>query len=57
MLGEPDLDFTQLTGDVASGGQVEIHETGGATGMSVRHPRLLDFYSGSCPKIVERKLS
>jgi hypothetical protein len=26
MLGEPDLDFTRLTRDAASGGQVEVHE-------------------------------
>ena len=25
MLSEPDLDFTRLTGDAASGGQVEVH--------------------------------
>jgi hypothetical protein len=25
MLGEPDLDFTRLTRDAASGGQVEVH--------------------------------
>ncbi len=27
MLGEPDLDFPRLTGDAASGGQVEVHGT------------------------------
>jgi hypothetical protein len=27
MLGEPDLDFTRLTRDAASGGQVEVHGT------------------------------
>jgi hypothetical protein len=29
MLGEPDFDFTRLTGDAASGGQVEVHGTVG----------------------------
>ena len=27
VLGEPDLDFPRLTGDTASGGQVEVHGT------------------------------
>jgi hypothetical protein len=42
MLSEPDLDFTRLTGDAASGGQVEIHGTRRTTGISVRNPRLRD---------------
>ena len=51
MLGEPDLDFPRLTGNVASGGQVEAHGTGRtsyhdeATRLSVayRYPWVLTF--------------
>jgi hypothetical protein len=41
-LSEPDLDFTRLPGDAASGGQVEVHGTRRTTSISVRNPRLLD---------------
>jgi hypothetical protein len=43
MLREPDLDFTRLTGDAASGGQVEIHGTRGSRSISVRKRLLLNF--------------
>ena len=35
MLSEPDLDFTGLTGDAASGGQVEVHRARRTTSISV----------------------
>jgi hypothetical protein len=35
MLSEPDLDFTRLTGDAASGGQAEVHGTRRTTSMVI----------------------
>ena len=59
MLSEPDLDFTRLTGDAASGGQVEVHGTRRTTTLSVRNPRLLDLSAvlRLVPKVVERVLA
>src|SRR6202035_2148842 len=39
MLSEPDLDLTRLTGDAASGGQVQVHGARRSTNISVRNPR------------------
>jgi hypothetical protein len=55
MLSEPDLDFTRLTGDAASGDQVEVHGTRRTTSISVRNPRLLDL--SAVVRLVPKKSS
>ena len=59
MLGEPDLDLTRLTGDAASGGQVEVNGTRLTTSRSVRNhaPRFERRTPARAQKVVERVLA